>query len=697
MQLKTININMLKNKDAILLESAYRSILLNEISSEYVEKIKKAVKDKELPFDNIFGNKLRIIIPLTGTETYNQIKQEITKIPNYSGFDPVKKEIIKKIKLDAKYGGGEKEQRINLGKAISSLKISDEDKKKYLNWFANYNTNLSELEDMSNFSIVISRSPIDVLRMSDAGSISSCHSEGGTYFHCAMEEARNGGPIAFLVNTDDLSDVSEYSLQNEEIFRDDERDIEGIKPLARIRIRRYVDIGKNDIAVPEVRIYGAKLPGFYNSVKDFLLKNQPRLKEYNIPEQFAKRKITRTGGSYSDSSDSALFNSMFDVDTFSGSLPHDSGEEDEGRAEQFREELEEYQIRYAYDLKHSQISFSVVDDGGEVYYYVDASISIKLGDLVVDKEMFHLDGMTDLNDMRRYNPETSTKQRFGFSENFMSKMHKFMTNIEELETGNNIFADYIMSFYLTQNPHKLSISLRNGMDSESNTCFDTDEYAKFCRDIKSLDEHYEQCERQIIKAMYNSGLVNINIENNKNLMYLEDPSQIFSKLKYFKHQESDDNCYLDVVLFSIPNNAGIPIKNFENIITKGEDIKNAFGGFLEKYLTTHLNKDKEDVHPTFKGFLESLIYKSLPLEHFGIMNFEFDLDSRYEASEQSTNIRLVLDIHPKHITTIFSNVIFFLDNHIDDIKNIIKLFVFRVLKYRNDYTRNIEKVYSKYI
>ena len=99
---------MLKNKDAILLESAYRSILLNEISSEYVEKIKKAVKDKELPFDNIFGNKLRIIIPLTGTETYNQIKQEITKIPNYSGFDPEKKEIIKKIKLDAKYGGGEK-------------------------------------------------------------------------------------------------------------------------------------------------------------------------------------------------------------------------------------------------------------------------------------------------------------------------------------------------------------------------------------------------------------------------------------------------------------------------------------------------------------------------------------------------------------------------------------------------------------
>ena len=180
-------------------------------------------------------------------------------------------------------------------------------------------------------------------------------------------------------------------------------------------------------------------------------------------------------------------------------------------------------------------------------------------------------------------------------------------------------------------------------------------------------------------------------------MYLEDPSQIFSKLKYFKHQKSDDNCYLDVVLFSIPDKAGIPIKNFENIITKGEDIKNAFGGFLEKYLTTHLNKDKEDVHPTFKGFLESLIYKSLPLEHFGIMNFEFDLDSKYEASEQSTNIRLVLDIHPKHITTIFSNVIFFLDNHIDDIKNIIKLFVFRVLKYRNDYTRNIEKVYSKYI
>ena len=52
-----------------------------------------------------------------------------------------------------------------------------------------------------------------------------------------------------------------------------------------------------------------------------------------------------------------------------------------------------------------------------------------------------------------------------------------------------------------------------------------------------------------------------------------------------------DGC---VVLFSIPDKAGILLKNFENIQIKGEDIKNAFGGFLEKYLTTHLIKDKEE-------------------------------------------------------------------------------------------------------
>lgn len=687
---------MLKNKDAILLESAYRSILLNEISSEYVKKIKKAVKDKELPFDNIFGNKLRIIIPLTGTETYNQIKQEITKIPNYSGFDPVKKEIIKKIKLDAKYGGGEKEQRINLGKAISSLKISDEDKKKFLNWFANYNTNLSELEDMSNFSIVISRSPIDVLRMSDAGSISSCHSEGGTYFHCAMEEARNGGPIAFLVNTDDLSDVSEYSLQNEEIFRDDDRDIEGIKPLARIRIRRYVDIGKNDIAIPEIRIYGTKLPGFYNSVKDFLLNTQTKLKEYNIPEQFYKRKITRTGGSYSDSSDSALFNAMFDVSTFSGSLPHEVGEEEADRADQFREELEEFQIRYAYDLKHTSIHYNV-EQNDEVYYYVDAKMRILLGDLKIHANMKLLNGEIDLHSIKKYHQNAEIKRQQGLPEEFIFKFQRFLSRIEEFETGNNIYENDILSFTLSRDEKHIDIYFKMDEYNENNISSDTDEYAKFCRRIKDLDNHYQECERQIIKALYDSGLININIENNKNLMYLEDPQQIFSKLKHFKHQITDDNCYLDIVLFSIPDKSGIPLKNFENIKTKQEDIKNAFGGFLEKYLTTHLIKNKNDGQTTFKGFLESLTYKSLPLEHFGIMNFEFEVDTRFAMSEQATNINFLLDIHPKHITTIFSNAIFFLDNHIDDIKNIMKLFVFRVLGYRNDYTRNIEKVYSKYI
>ena len=53
----------MNGKDSILLENIYTSkVLLTEISKKYVQEIKDAVADKELPFNNIFGNKLRIII-----------------------------------------------------------------------------------------------------------------------------------------------------------------------------------------------------------------------------------------------------------------------------------------------------------------------------------------------------------------------------------------------------------------------------------------------------------------------------------------------------------------------------------------------------------------------------------------------------------------------------------------------------------
>jgi hypothetical protein len=45
----------------------YEKLVINEISQKYVDVIKQAAKDHVLPFDNVFNNKLRIILPMMGT------------------------------------------------------------------------------------------------------------------------------------------------------------------------------------------------------------------------------------------------------------------------------------------------------------------------------------------------------------------------------------------------------------------------------------------------------------------------------------------------------------------------------------------------------------------------------------------------------------------------------------------------------
>ena len=96
-------------------------------------------------------------------------------------------------------------------------------------------------EMMTDYSIIISRHPVDVLRMSDFANIESCHTEGKEYFHCAVKEAKGHGPIAYIVETQDLQDLD---IDDNEIFEDRERDVEGIEPIGRVRLRRFDKTGR---------------------------------------------------------------------------------------------------------------------------------------------------------------------------------------------------------------------------------------------------------------------------------------------------------------------------------------------------------------------------------------------------------------------------------------------------------------------
>ena len=55
--------------------------------------------------------------------------------------------------------------------------------------------------------IILSRHPLDVLRMSDISNINSCHSEGASHFQCAQAEAKGHGPIAYLVTQEEYDDL----------------------------------------------------------------------------------------------------------------------------------------------------------------------------------------------------------------------------------------------------------------------------------------------------------------------------------------------------------------------------------------------------------------------------------------------------------------------------------------------------------
>jgi len=166
-----------------------------------------------------------------------------------------------------------------------------------------------------NYSMIISRHPIDVYRMSDHAGITSCHSLDSSHSQCATQEAEDFGMIAYVVETKDLPRID---LDDDEVFYDADRHGPGsnlIEPLARRRLRRYFNKKDNyDLAIPDTKEYGyADIPGFLNVLVDWSRGIQKEL-VYGKDGKLNKPEISdfiRMGGSYPDAPDMELFNRMF--------------------------------------------------------------------------------------------------------------------------------------------------------------------------------------------------------------------------------------------------------------------------------------------------------------------------------------------------------------------------------------------------
>jgi murein DD-endopeptidase MepM/ murein hydrolase activator NlpD len=248
--------------------------VLNEVSLEAANKIYDWMRDAsgmDYSFQELFDGKMRMAMPFDTEDALNlkkavrAMKKDGWKagelVPWEGGTHTAGKFKTKMVKQKrqrlADQGGGfyeeeievadlglgksyEKEipagprkgeiiqrtDKLGMGKVIAKLVKEKKLDKELLDWWHQRQTyytkdrNWKEIEglfsgDEVDYTVIISRHPIDVLRMSDVGSIQSCHSEGASHWHCAKAEAKGHGPIAYLVPTSDYEKlmVGLYSEQ----------------------------------------------------------------------------------------------------------------------------------------------------------------------------------------------------------------------------------------------------------------------------------------------------------------------------------------------------------------------------------------------------------------------------------------------------------------------------------------------------
>lgn len=105
-----------------------------------------------------------------------------------------------------------------------------------------------------NLQVVISQDPHDIAKMSYERGWKSCMELGsGDFYHCVINEIEDGGMVAYLIR------------EGDEMIKN---------PLSRLWIRKFVNDNGEVIASPETKVYGEKVEGFLEVVKNFIASKQ---------------------------------------------------------------------------------------------------------------------------------------------------------------------------------------------------------------------------------------------------------------------------------------------------------------------------------------------------------------------------------------------------------------------------------------
>ena len=414
-------------------------------------------------------------------------------------------------RLNKYYGGYEDAQA---GKVTRMPELA-----KYWQENAGYiKKNIGELTN-DKYSIILTRDPVDVMRMSDFDKITSCHSPPsrgstqGSYYKCAVAEAHGHGAIAYVVETEDLLhmtntsniDSAEQEIQEGEIFYDDNRygDSGELVPVSRTRLRqvRYYDTDSpkrydegTEVAMPVKRVYGANIPGLVDRVVAWARENQLEVIE-NMPKEDGKINLDRFmifGGSYEDTANAAgrraLMAKLLGADHFSGfdgSMKQDTATEDtldanaiSGVAGRWEQEVEntvnEWNERYAI----VRVQADVEDDGdGGLYIGARAVARIKIA-----KSEF----------VRTPNSYPTAMHAFDYITDMYGDIFDVDNSFINYEGDNVIFG--------------CDINLEHPEMSESAYFYDPDSFNEFCSNLDvKIDDKYNAFEAVITEFLKREG------------------------------------------------------------------------------------------------------------------------------------------------------------------------------------------------
>lgn len=164
-------------------------------------------------------------------------------------------------------------------------------------------------DDTSDMAFILTREPLEIYRMSDHKGLQSCHSLGAGYDQCALADAQRDGAIIYSVLKSSFEDqfgqppyqYNMEALENMEIFKDKDRDIDGIEPTGRIRVRK-ISLQGIEFAVLESAVYGSFPVGSRDKIAKLLAKIQESdYRKLTEPVDLERSGVSY-GGTYQDTS-----------------------------------------------------------------------------------------------------------------------------------------------------------------------------------------------------------------------------------------------------------------------------------------------------------------------------------------------------------------------------------------------------------